>query len=548
MVKRQILLVAISLIFLSNQLGPAENNRYFEISKNLEIFTALYKELNQSYVDELDPSSLMRTAIDAMMESMDPYTVFFSESEIERYQLEKEGKYEGIGAKIVEIDSMLTIAQPYRDYAADDAGLKAGDQLIGIGGVSIEAIGLKKAKLMLRRASGTGLRLKIRRPSTGEEKEVELFREQVSLPNVPHKELVAPGLGYVNLSTFTQQAGANVKAAVERLKQDNDGSLEGLILDLRQNGGGLLSEAVNLVNLFISKGEVVVSTRSKVEERDQLFRTRNSVSFKELPVVVLVDNRSASASEIVSGALQDYDRAVIMGQRTFGKGLVQNVKKLNYNNQVKITTSRYYIPSGRSIQSAIYRDGEAINITDSASQTNRYKTRNGRTVYGGGGVLPDIQLTPFGDVEILNALEEKHAIFKFVTKYIAEDSEVNDPRSYEFQDYDLFLDYLGSEDVQLEFAAEREIHELKEVAKKFGYWEEIEKDIIKAESRIKEAKQKALMDNKDMISHMIAEEIVSRFDYLEGRLIRKLQFDPEIKAAVGLLKDKERYQQVLSPK
>lgn len=548
MVKRQILLVAISLIFLSNQLGPAENNRYFEISKNLEIFTALYKELNQSYVDELDPSSLMRTAIDAMMESMDPYTVFFSESEIERYQLEKEGKYEGIGAKIVEIDSMLTIAQPYRDYAADDAGLKAGDQLIGIGGVSIEAIGLKKAKLMLRGASGTGLRLKIRRPSTGEEKEVELFREQVSLPNVPHKELVAPGLGYVNLSTFTQQAGANVKAAVERLKQDNDGSLEGLILDLRQNGGGLLSEAVNLVNLFISKGEVVVSTRSKVEERDQLFRTRNSVSFKELPVVVLVDNRSASASEIVSGALQDYDRAVIMGQRTFGKGLVQNVKKLNYNNQVKITTSRYYIPSGRSIQSAIYRDGEAINITDSASQTNRYKTRNGRTVYGGGGVLPDIQLTPFGDVEILNALEEKHAIFKFVTKYIAEDSEVNDPRSYEFQDYDLFLDYLGSEDVQLEFAAEREIHELKEVAKKFGYWEEIEKDIIKAESRIKEAKQKALMDNKDMISHMIAEEIVSRFDYLEGRLIRKLQFDPEIKAAVGLLKDKERYQQVLSPK
>lgn len=547
MMKRQLILISLSLVFLSNQLGPADNNRYFEISKNLEIFAELYKELNQSYVDELDPSSLMRTAIDAMVESMDPYTVFFSESEIERYQLEKEGKYEGIGAKIVEIDGYLTITQPYRDYAADDAGLKAGDQLIGIGGMSIEAIGLNKAKLMLRGASGTGLRLKVRRPSTGEEKEVELYREQISLPNVPHKELVAPGLGYVNLSTFTQQAGSNVKQAIDRLMQDNDGSLDGLILDLRQNGGGLLSEAVNLTNLFVPKGEVVVSTRSKVEERDQLFRTRSAVSYKDLPIVVLVDDRSASASEIVSGALQDYDRAVIMGQRTFGKGLVQNVKKLNYNNQVKVTTSRYYIPSGRSIQSAMYKDGEAINITDSASQANRYKTKAGRTVYGGGGVLPDVQLDPFQDEEILSALEKQHAIFKFVTEYIAEGVSVDDPRSYEFTDYELFLKYVESDAVQLEFAAEKEIRELREVAKKYGYWDEIEKDITKAEERIIDAKREALSEHEELISHMIAEEIVSRFEYLEGRLIRKLQFDPEIKEAVSLLKDAEKYRRILSP-
>ncbi len=548
MIKRQLLLIGFTLIFLSNQLGPADNNRYFEISKNLEIFTALYKELNHSYVDELDPSSLMATAIDAMVESMDPYTVFYSESEIERYKLEKEGKYEGIGAEIVEIDGYLTITQPYRDYAADDAGLKAGDQVIGIGGMSVETIGLKKAKLMLRGASGTGLQLKIRRPGTGEEIEVELFREQISLPNVPHKELVAAGVGYVNLSTFTQQASGNVKAAIESLMQDNDGSLDGLILDLRQNGGGLLSEAVQLTNLFVPKGETVVSTRSKVEERDQLFRTRSDVQFPDLPLIVLVDDRSASASEIVSGALQDYDRAVVMGQRTFGKGLVQNVKTLNYNNQVKITTSRYYIPSGRSIQSAVYENGRAINITDSASQSNRYKTKAGRTVYGGGGVLPDIQLDPFQDQEILLALKKKNAIFKFVTNYINQDQsvQVKDPRTFMFSGYDKFLDYIFSDEVQLEFAAEKELRELREVAEKYGYWEEIENDIENAEKRIEKAKVAALEDNKELISNMISEEIVSRFEYLEGRLIRKLQFDPEINVAVEVLNDKERYNRILS--
>jgi len=531
---------------MSTQLGPAENNRYFEITKNLEIFSEIYKELNRSYVDELDPSTLMRTAIDAMVESLDPYTVFYSESEIERYQLEKEGKYEGIGAQIVEIDGFLTITQPYRDYAADDAGLKAGDQIIAIGQVSIEQIGLDKARLMLRGASGTGLQLKVRRPGTGEELEVELYREQISLPNVPHKELVSAGMGYVNLSTFTQRAGANVQQAIKELMENNDGDLDGLILDLRQNGGGLLSEAVNLTNLFIPKGELVVSTRSKVEERDQLFRTRNAVVYGDLPVVVLVDERSASASEIVSGALQDYDRAVIMGQRTYGKGLVQNVKKLEYNNQVKVTTSRYYIPSGRSIQSAIYRDGEAVNITDSASQANRYSTKNGRTVYGGGGVLPDIVLDPYKEIELLEALEDKHAIFKFVTQYVSKLEAIDDPRAYRFEDYDQFVDYITSDAVKLEFAAERELEELEQVAKSYAYWDDIEKDVKSAQKSILNAKEAALEEHRDLIENLIAEEIVSRFAYLEGRLIRKLQFDPEIQEALEVLKSKSKYRQILS--
>jgi carboxyl-terminal processing protease len=545
-IKRHAILLVFSLLFMSTQLGPAENNRYFEITKNLEIFSEIYKELNRSYVDELDPSTLMRTAIDAMVESLDPYTVFYSESEIERYQLEKEGKYEGIGAQIVEIDGFLTITQPYRDYAADDAGLKAGDQIIAIGQVSIEQIGLDKARLMLRGASGTGLQLKVRRPGTGEELEVELYREQISLPNVPHKELVSAGMGYVNLSTFTQRAGANVQQAIKELMENNDGDLDGLILDLRQNGGGLLSEAVNLTNLFIPKGELVVSTRSKVEERDQLFRTRNAVVYGDLPVVVLVDERSASASEIVSGALQDYDRAVIMGQRTYGKGLVQNVKKLEYNNQVKVTTSRYYIPSGRSIQSAIYRDGEAVNITDSASQANRYSTKNGRTVYGGGGVLPDIVLDPYKEIELLEALEDKHAIFKFVTQYVSKLEAIDDPRAYRFEDYDQFVDYITSDAVKLEFAAERELEELEQVAKSYAYWDDIEKDVKSAQKSILNAKEAALEEHRDLIENLIAEEIVSRFAYLEGRLIRKLQFDPEIQEALEVLKSKSKYRQILS--
>ncbi len=545
-IKRQAFLLVLSLLLMSTQLGPADNNRYFEITKNLEIFAEIYKELNSSYVDELDPSTLMRTAIDAMVESLDPYTVFYSESEIERYQLENEGKYEGIGAEIIEIDGYLTITQPYRDYAADDAGLKAGDQIIAIGKVSIEQIGLDKARLMLRGASGTGLQLTVRRPGTGEELDVELYREQISLPNVPHEELVSAGMGYVNLSTFTQRAGANVQQAIEKLMESNDGDLDGLILDLRQNGGGLLSEAVNLTNLFIPKGELVVSTRSKVEERDQLFRTKNAAVFKDLPVVVLVDERSASASEIVSGALQDYDRAVIMGQRTYGKGLVQNVKKLEYNNQVKVTTSRYYIPSGRSIQSAMYKDGEAVNITDSASEANTYTTQNGRTVYGGGGVLPDVVLDPYREIELLEALEEKHAIFKFVTQYISKLESVKDPRSYSFDDYDQFIDYIKSDAVKLEFAAERELQELEEVANNYGYWKDIEKDLRNAQKSILKAKEEALEEHRALIENLIAEEIVSRFEYLEGRLIRKLQFDPEIQEALKVLQSNSKYRQILS--
>lgn len=533
------------IVFLFAAKVSEYNDKYFEITKNLEIFTNIYKELNKYYVDEIDPSQLMRTGIDAMVNSLDPYTVYYSENEIERYRYLTEGKYDGIGAQVDIIDGLITITQPYKGYAADEAGLKAGDQIIKVQGNSVVGLSSEEVNLLMKGVSGTGLELTVKRPGMDAPLTVTIEREEVDVPNVPHYEMVEEGVAYVNLSTFTNNAANNVKKAIEQLKKEND-NINALILDLRHNGGGLLGEAVELSNLFIPQGQLVVSTRSKVKEWDETYKTRKPVVYEDLPLVVLVDNRSASASEIVSGVIQDYDRGVIMGQKTYGKGLVQNIKKVGYNSQVKLTTSKYYIPSGRCIQSVAYENGEPVDIPDSLRAV--FNTQNGRKVLDGGGVHPDIMLKSPEEAEIVTALTKNHVIFKFVTEYIRNLEDIEDTREYSFGDFDAFVSYLENNDLQFEYQAEKELNELEKVARNTEYYDDIMDDIEEARMEIKKDKKEAITAHKDILTALIAEEIVSRFEYQQGRLIKRLQFDSEIREAIEVLNDEKRYKEILQAK
>lgn len=533
------------IVFLFAAKVSEYNDKYFEITKNLEIFTNIYKELNKYYVDEIDPSQLMRTGIDAMVNSLDPYTVYYSENEIERYRYLTEGKYDGIGAEVEMIDSLITITQPYKGYAADEAGLKAGDQIIAVQGNSVVGLSSQEVNLLMKGVSGTGLELTVKRPGMDAPLKVTLEREEVDVPNVPHFEMVEEGVAYVNLSTFTNNAANNVKKAIEQLKKENK-NINALILDLRHNGGGLLSEAVELSNLFIPQGQLVVSTRSKVKEWDETYKTRKPVAYEDLPLVVLVDNRSASASEIVSGVIQDYDRGVIMGQKTYGKGLVQNIKKVGYNSQVKLTTSKYYIPSGRCIQSVAYENGEPVDIPDSLRAV--FHTQNGRKVLDGGGVHPDIMLESPEESEIVSALKKNHVIFKFVTEYVRSLEDIEDTREYSFEDFNAFISYLENNDPKFEYQAEKELNDLETVARNTEYYDDIMDDIEEARMEIKKDKKEAISAHKDILTALIAEEIVSRFEYQQGRLIKRLQFDTEIREAIEVLNDEKRYKEILEAK
>ena len=401
---RAISLVLVVVIGTSTSIST-ENNKYFEISKNIEIFSNLYRELNTYYVDDLDPGKLMRTGIEAMVTSLDPYTNYISESDIEGYRFMTEGRYNGIGALSRRIGDYVTIVELYEGQPADLAGLRPGDQIMKVDENDAKGKNSEQINEFLRGFPGKEIKLTVNRPGYKNPVEIRLVLGEVSVPNVPYSGIVSDDIGYIALSTFTREAGRNVGKALRALKEENP-DLKGLIFDLRGNGGGLLSEAVNVSNIFIPRGELVVTTRGKVKEWDRNYDTQNQPVDMEIPLVVLIDGGSASASEIVCGVIQDYDRGILIGQQSYGKGLVQNTRDVGYNAKVKMTTAKYYIPSGRCIQSVEYDDGEPVNIPDDERQA--FQTRNGRKVLDGGGVRPDISVaapTPGGVVRSL--MEQK---------------------------------------------------------------------------------------------------------------------------------------------
>ncbi|MFT4762548.1 MAG: carboxyl-terminal processing protease [Paraglaciecola sp.] len=517
-----------------------DHGKYFEIAKNIEIFTNLYKEVNTYYVDDLDPAKLMRTGVDAMLESLDPYTSYISESEIEGFRYITEGKYNGIGAQIRIIDDLITITEPYEGSPADKAGLKAGDQLLAVDGKSAKGKSSEEVNEILKGYPGTEVELTIKRLGASSDLKINLVRDEVSVPNVPYTGMVSDNVGYIALTTFTRDAGRNVGMALKDLKTNNE-NLAGVILDLRGNGGGLLAEAVNISNLFVDKGELVVTTKGKVKDWDRSFKTLNQVMDADIPLTVLIDNGSASASEIVSGVIQDLDRGVLMGQRSYGKGLVQNTRDVGYNSRVKMTIAKYYIPSGRCIQSVEYDDGEPADIPD--NKREEFKTRSGRVVLDGGGVSPDVKIDKDGKSNILSVLDQKNFVFNFVTEFILGKESIGKIDDFHFTDWAGFLSFLEKRNFNYDTDSEKLLEKLKAQSKDDGYV--FESDILTLENKIIEAKKADLEKNKDAIINMIEKEIIGRYYYQKGKIQIGLRNDKEIKEAVKILNDKEKYASLL---
>lgn len=520
----------------------AQDDRYFEISKNLQTFAEVYKELNANYVDELDPGELMKIGIDAMVNSLDPYTKYISEAQIESYRINDQETYKGIGARMELIDGYVTIVEPYDGGPALEAGLRAGDQLRKVGQYSTAGKTLEDVSALVKGAPGTKAQLQIYRPSNSTTLDITLTRGSVERKNVPHYDMVSEDIAYVSLTTFTQAAGANIGKGLKELQKKNP-DMKGVILDLRHNGGGLLVEALNVTNIFVPKGIDLVTTKGKVKARDRVFATKNVPIDIEIPLVVLIDSKSASASEIVSGSIQDLDRGVIMGQRSYGKGLVQNTKDLSYNSRVKLTTSKYYIPSRRCIQSVAYENGEPKDIPD--EQRSVFKTKNGRKVLDGGGVTPDVKLDPKKKSPLLTALNDQHIIFKYANEYVEKNDSIQDAVAYKFNDYAGFKSFAESNGFKYKTASDKVLEELEEKLIKDALDTELKSSIDQLKKSITTAKANDFDQYKNEIIFEIEQELVSRYFNQKGRIQKQLQNDAEVKSAIELLRDKTRYNAIL---
>ena len=533
--------IAISSI---TSLGFIDN--YFEISKNIDIFTTLYKELNTFYVDEIDVGKLIKTSIDAMLESLDPYTSYIPESEIEDFRFMTTGQYGGIGAMITKRDDYVIISEPYENFPAQKAGLMAGDVILEINGVSAKGKTTEDVSKILKGQPNTSVNLLIERKNQKKPFEVSFNREKISIASVPYSEYIKEGIAYIRLRSFTKNCANDLKNAIIDLKKDQN--LNGLILDLRGNPGGLLNESVDIVNLFVEKGEEVVSTKGKIKSWDKSYFANKSPLDKEVPLVVLINSSSASASEIVSGAIQDLDRGIVIGQRSYGKGLVQQTRKLSYNAQLKLTVAKYYIPSGRCIQALDYsnrnEDGSVGKVADSLMTT--FKTRNGRTVKDGGGILPDIIVEPEKYGMIISSLIKERLFFDYATEYRFLHDSISEKMIFSDKDFEDFKIYISDKEYIYQTETEKKLEQLKEKASEEKYFSEIEKEYDILSLKIQENKNDDLAKNKEQIREILTNEIVSRYYYQRGRIIAALNFDIEVEKAIEILQDTQLYNQILN--
>jgi carboxyl-terminal processing protease len=541
-----IVIMSVFLAFTPTSGLKAQTSPDFEISKNLEILTSLYKELNINYVDGANPSELMKTGIDAMLDKLDPYTVFIPESEIEDYRFMTTGEYGGIGSLIHKQGDFIYISEPYENAPAQKAGLKAGDKIIKINDKDASSKSVEDVSAILKGQPGTSFKLVVERNGEPKPLTFDIIREKISVDPVPYYGMIG-GIGYIKLNSFTQTSSADVKKALLDLKSKN--TLTGLVLDLRDNGGGLLNEAVNIVNIFVKKSELVVSTKGKQKDKNRSYQTTMEPVDVNLPLVVLVNGNSASASEIVAGALQDLDRAVIVGRRTYGKGLVQNIFPLSYNTQVKITVAKYYIPSGRCIQEIDYahknNSGSFDQIPDSL--ITAYKTLHGRTVYDGKGIAPDVTTDTSRLSTVSYNLITKYIIFDYATRYAASHPTIAAAGSFKLSDaeYDDFIAYTDKKGFEFKTAAERELETVKKAAVYENCWNDIKSQYDSMQEAIVLHKKKDLMENKPEILDILQQEIASRYYYQKGRIESTLSDDPELKSAIKVLNNTTDYTSIL---
>jgi carboxyl-terminal processing protease len=503
------------------------------------------------YVDETDPGDMVKTAIDAMLEKLDPYTNYIPESDIEDHRFMTTGQYGGIGALVRQKGDYIYISEPYEDRPAQKAGLQAGDALLEVDGKSVKGKQTADVVKMLKGVPNTKVSIKVKRDGASQPLEFSVTREEIKIYNVPYYGMIDDKIGYIKLTGFTEDAGKEVKDALVNLKADHPG-IEGVILDLRDNPGGLLREAINISNVFVNKGQDIVSTKGKVKEWDKTYKALNTPVDTDIPLVVLVSRGSASASEIVSGTIQDLDRGVIIGQRSYGKGLVQTTRPLSYNAQVKITTSKYYIPSGRCIQALDYthrnEDGSVGKIPDSLMTA--FKTKNGRIVYDGGGVNPDFKTPIKKYSQILQSLVIKSLIFDYATKYKMEHPTIAKAKDFKLSDteYEDFVKWLGDKEYDYTTKSEELLDKLKTTAEGEKYFDGVSKEFQALKDRMIHDKKADLYKFKGEIKEFLEGEIVGRYYYQKGKIEASFKYDTEITEGVKILYDKPTYTTILTGK
>ncbi|MCF8254553.1 MAG: S41 family peptidase [Bacteroidia bacterium] len=521
-------------------------DNYFEISKNLELYASVFREINTYYVDDIDAGKLNKKAIDEMLRTLDPYTNFISEAEAEDFRFQMTGQYGGVGSQIVQKGDYVVITDPYEGYPAQKADLRAGDLLVKVEGNDIKNKSTSDVSKLLKGQPGSSVNIVIKR--NGVEMNKTLVREEIKVKNVPYYGLINPETGYIKLTGFTQDAGKEVREALLALKKQN---IKQVILDLRGNPGGLLHEAVNIVNVFVPQGKQVVFTKGKVSEWDKSYETSMPVTDATIPLTVLVNRGSASASEIVSGTIQDLDRGIVIGQRSFGKGLVQSTRPLNYNTQIKITTAKYHTPSGRCIQALDYshrnEDGSVGSVPDSLKK--EFKTKNGRKVFDGGGIDPDVKIEIEPLSQLTQSLLAKLIIFDFATDFRNKHDSIGDPKAFILsnEEFENFKKYVQTQDVDYSTQTEKELEELKKKAEKENYFEAIKESYETMKKQLKHDKLADLDKNKVEIISLIEEEIVRRYYYQKGRIEASFAHDKDIIESLRLFGNPTQFNQVLAP-
>jgi len=533
---------AISTGFLISQ-----DTRDFRIAKNLDIFFSLFRELNTFYVDEINPEKTIKAGIDNMLKTLDPYTVYFPESDADEFAVLITGKYGGIGSLVRGGGEYVVISEVYKGFPADLAGIKAGDILKKVDGLSLKGLSTDKVTEKLKGEPGTDISVTIER--NGKESDFSMKRQKIIIPPVPYAGMIDTKTGYIRLTSFTQDCSDDFKKALLKVKESNP---QQLIIDLRGNPGGLLTEAVGIVNLFVGPGNPVVATKGKVKQYDEDFKTTKTAIDEKIPVAILINRGSASAAEIVAGAMQDLDRGVIIGQRSYGKGLVQVTRPLSYNTELKVTTAKYYIPSGRCIQAIDFshpnEDGSVGIIPDSL--ISEFKTKNGRTVKDGGGITPDIESLPEQLSQISAELYIRYLIFDFATQYCNTHPAINSLSEFKFtdQDYTDFRNFINTRNFNYKTVTEESLNELIANAKKEKYYD-INKELFsELEKDVAHNPEKDLTIFRDEITELIEEEILGRYFYEEGAIAWSLKKDEQVKKAVEILNDKEKYASILSGK
>lgn len=539
-------LIAICLLSASlfSYQGIKAQTNGFEVLKSMELMDMIFQQLEMNYVDDIKPGEMSKTAIDAMLKELDPYTVYYHEANMEDYRLMTTGQYGGIGALIRKMGDYTYIAEPYEGNPAQKAGAKAGDKILSIDDKDMKGKPSDEVSSALKGPKGSTITLKVER--NGAIETISITRDEIKLPDVPYSGMLTSQVGYIKLNSFTQTAASDVRTAYDQLKSSG---MKSLILDLRGNGGGILVEAVKIVNMFVKKGQTVVTTKGRIDEENRVYATSAEPVDLNIPVVVLIDGGSASASEIVSGSLQDLDRAVIVGSTSYGKGLVQRTFDLKYGSKIKLTISKYYTPSGRCVQRLEYYDKEngekPKEIADSLLK--KFKTVNGRTVIDGRGIEPDVDVKKNDYSRLLAQLMVSNVIFNYATEYARTHSNIGEARNFRLtpEEYEAFKQFALKQDFKYNTASEEQLEKMKKTAEEEGYYNDVKAEYDALLAKVTPSKERDLDKFKEEINDLLSNEIVSRYYYQKGRAEQAFQLDPDVQKAIEILNDPKQYNTIL---